>query len=61
MTGLVLQSCAMDVPRPKAWTWEADDRYIKQNDLQIPTLNDILPVLCHDFIVVVTQHGCGNS
>lgn len=62
VTGLVLQSCAMDVPRPKAWSREADDRRVEQNDLPIPPLKELLlPAPCCDFIVVVTQHGCGNS
>ena len=62
VTGLVLRSCAMDVPGPKAWSWEADDRRAEQNDLPIPPLKELLlPAPCCDFIAVVTQHGCGNS
>lgn len=62
VTELVLRSCAMDVPRPKAWFQEADDRHVEQNDLPIPPLKELLlPAPCCNFIAVVTQHGSGNS
>ena len=62
VTELVLRSRAMDVPRPKAWFQEADDRHVEQNDLPIPPLKELLlPAPCCNFIAVVTQHGSGNS